>query len=344
MYLITAMTATPTKDNKSATFSLDEPIRIYSSVTFGQLRDALAPVKEYKDVYTRWAAIANKQVVVDLMTQVIFDKLEKRDRSATAKNVARTILSLPVIQFMAKDLKNILEHSTHPFLTSKQDKNRRMLQTFTETAQCLQRVGPHTTLTLEKGRTIMYPVILQYPHEEMRPLVWSEFINLVLHFIALLPFSVQTNWAELYVQSFIEGYDLKVERFPVCAVAPIYGRPARPDTQEYTSCHLGMEYHMLIALYDVLFLAHEPKRQLEQPVVTQGEHRAFRLPIVIQYVQEFQQTFEDKHDITTEYTAAQKEEFNIECTAHILSLGVTEDGYDWLTIINEVVKGTLLYV
>lgn len=341
MYLFTTMTAT---SMKSTTFSLDEPIRIYSSVTFGQLRDALAPVKEYKDVYTRWAAIANKQVVVELMTQVIFDKLEKRDRSATTKNVARTILSLPVIQFMAKDLKNILEHSTHPFLTSKQGKNRRMLQTFTETAQCLQRVGPHTTLTLEKGRTIMYPVILQYSHEEMRQLVWSEFINLVMNFIALLPFSVQTNWAELYVQSFIEGYDLTVERFPVCAVSPIYGRPARPDTQEYTSCHLGMEYHMLIALYDVLFLGNEPKRQLEQPVVTQGELRAFRLPIVIRYVQEFQQTFEGEHDITTEYTAAQKEEFNIECTAHILSLKVTEDGYDWLTIINEVVKGTLLYV
>jgi hypothetical protein len=338
------MTATTTKDDKPFTFSLDEPIRIYSSVTFGQLRDALAPVKEYKDVYTRWAAIADKQVVVELMTQVILDKLEKRDRSPIAKKTTRTILSLPVIQFMAKELKNILEHSTHPFLTSKQDKNKKILETFTETARFLQGVGPHTTLTLDKGRDIMYPVILyNRPDEAMRPILWSEFINLVMQFIAVLPFSVQTNWAELYVQRFIEGYDLTVERFPPCVVPPIYGRPARPGTQEYTSCHLGMEYHMLIALYDVLFLEHEPKRQHEQPV-TQEEHRAFRLPIVIRYVQEFQQLFEREHDITKDYTESQKEQFKTECTAHILSLGVTEDGYDWLAIINEVVKGTLLYM
>jgi hypothetical protein len=334
------MTATSENDNNPFTFSLDEPIRIYSSVTFGQLRDALAPVKEYKDVYTRWAAISDKQAVVELMTQVILDKFEKRDHSPISKKIERTILSLPVTQFVANDLKHILIHSTHPFLTSNQDKNKRILETFTATARCLQQVGPHTTLSLEKGRDIMYPATLyNRPDEAMRPILWSEFIMLVMQFIAVLPFSVQTNWAELYVQRFIEGYDLTVERFPLCAVPPIYGRPARPDTQEYTSCHLGMEYHMLIALYDVLFLAHEPK----QPV-TQDEHRAFRLPIVIRYVQEFQQLFEREHDITKDYTETQKEQFKTECTAHILSLGVTEDGYDWLAIINEVVKGTLLYM
>ena len=334
------MTSTQMKDNKPFTFSLDEPIRAYSSVTFGKLREALAPVKEYKDVYTRWAAIANKQSVVDLMAIVILDKFEKRDHSPFAKKIAKTILSLPVIQFMANDLKNILAHSTHPFLTSRQDKNRLMLQTFTATSQYLQRVGPHTTLTLDKGQDIMFPVILQHPHEEMRPIVWSEFINLVLHFIAVLPYSVQVNWAELYVQNFIEGYDLKVYNFPSCSIPPIYGRPARPDSQEYTSCHLGMEYHMLIALYDVLFLGNEPKPQLIQPIVT--NHRAFRLPIVIRYVKEFQQTFDHENDITEDYSEAQKLELKTECTAHILSLGVTEDGYDWLPIINEVIDGALL--
>jgi len=336
------MTAAQTKDDNPFTFSLDEPIRIYSSVTFGQLREALAPVKEYKDVYTRWGAISNKQAVVNLMLQVILDKFEKRDRSPISKKIARSIISLPIIHFFEKDLKNILSNSTHPFLSSKLDKNKRMLETFTATAKYLQVVGPNTTLTLDKGRDIMYPEILLYSHEQMRPILWSEFINLVMKFIAVLPFSVQTNWAELYVQRFIEGYDLTVEHFPPCAVPPIYGSPARPGTQEYTSCHLGMEYHMLIALYDVLFLEHEPKSQLEQPV-TQEEHRAFRLPIVIRYVQEFQHKFEEEHDITKDYTDAQKEQFKTECTSHILSLGVTEDGYDWLEIINEVVKGMLLY-
>lgn len=329
----------------SLQFDLGDRIRIYSPVTFGQLRDALVPVKEYKDVYTRWAAIADKQAVVDLMAQVVMDKVEKRDRGFNPLKTIRSLLSLDVTHSLEGDLKRILVDSKHPFLTSRLSQNKKILETFTATARFIKEVGPNTTLTLDKGRDIMFPAILLEKDEPRRPILWSEFINLVLCFIVLLPKPIPENWAELYVQSFVEGYDLKVDRFPMCAVPPIYGRPARPDTQEYTSCHLGMEYHMLIALYDVLFTGHEPK-QLDDTsavkAVEQQDHRAFRLPIVMKIVQDYLQEFIRENDSKEEFTEAQKEDFKQKCTIKILEKDITKDGYDWRPLINEVIDGALL--
>jgi len=231
----------------------------------------------------------------------------------------------------------ILYNSTHTHLTSTGEKNKLMIESILKTADELSRYGPNTTVKLDKEGPI-----LTVRHGRERPIVWYEYMIIVMAFMLLLPPEVQVNWAESYLQSFVEGYDLTIDTFPVrCSYAelPIYGYPltqGEGNQQTYTSCHLGMLYHMLISLYTVLFEGHEPKRSdvlAVQPVLQELQELKKLPPVVItqlvtKYLQLFFPIYEEKYNITDDYTDEQKEQCKREFVDYILSFPFSDGNKD----------------
>lgn len=241
--------------------------------------------------------------------------------------------------FLRDTLQFILTSSVHSHLTSMQYKNNSMIETIVKTANLLNSVGPYTTVKLDADSPILIPAILVKPGEARRPLIWDEYLSLVLSFVLLLPPVIQVNWAESYLQSFIEGYDLSIGTFPVCTYdqLPVFGRSLIAGGSHYTSCHLGMLYHMLISLNTVLFEGHvEPKRLGATAAAAAADVAPVlhKLPpmvirqLVTGYLQLFFTEFEREHNITEDYTEEQKEQCKREFLAYILSYPVSEGNED----------------
>ena len=255
-----------------------------SDCTFQDVYELLKPGHlEKTDVYHRWEAIYDKQGLINLMFRV-----SGMDRSIKIDHL----------------LDSILKHSTHPFFYDT-DSRFYMIQSLIQTAVDLQTNGPYTTIKNKGDQKLKCP-------GADNELIWKDFMLIVLSFIKTLPISIQISWAENYMTSFIEGYDLKVSEFPNQVV--VFGNSLVENKQVYPSCYLGMLYHTLISLYQTLFESH-PDIQPELDPSTQKMIRRNMLSRLLQ-------------NCMMEYELEDPEEYKLLFKAYALS-HLPDDNYEY---------------
>ena len=335
--------------NRTLDIVMDKRIIPASPITFQQLHDALEPSGPYVSIYTRWEVAADKNRALAYLYQMIIDhdmkskKVPREEAIISLNRRLRTEISSNIQNYMYK----FLYESVHPHLTSMYNKSYDMISSLTQTAIDLKGIGPNTTLKNKDGTILLDP-------RNNNPIIWTEYMNLIFEFISILPKPLRIQWAEAYLTSFIEGYDLRIDSFPRCAYGniPVFGKPVTPNTQQYPSCILGMTYHMLLSLYQVLFEIHAPKIKVKGKLVLQVQAkpvivaRSVRLEEVTRKLARFQNEFIERNHIgeNDDFTEEQKEEFREEFLGYVISTNDVNDDYDWTEIVYEIVDGALEYL
>ena len=314
-------------------------------VTYRQVRDYLSKSQHSPDVYKRWEFMTDKQAMVNFIYQVLS---KAQDGVQLTRLINGFKIQGCITNHFRSFLNSILEKSTHTFLSNKYVFNspiQYMIRSLSQTATDLYEVGPNTTVK-NTGQTF-----LMDPRDMTRPLKWDDFLAMVCLFIKKLPVPLQVNWAESYMTAFIEGYDLKVCSFPRQVL--VFGRSLHDGTHEYPSCYLGMLYHTFISLYDILFECYIPpvqeeskeEREERERIIAREQHVS-RVKMINQQLSDFQNEYLSEQDMKENelFTPEQKEHFRQLFTARILSYDFSNDGYDWIPLINEALDAVVDYL
>lgn len=312
--------------NKIPKFDLNKPLlrnttlnkKITKVYTYGDIYELLKPVGPFKDVYSRWEAIHDKQTFVNMMFQIL---AERSSSIVKARDIIQYFNPTDIRYF----LMDILSKSNNQHLRNA----KYMIASLEKTASDLYAIGRHTTIKNKGSGQIMDPEHLD------RPLVWDQFLGLVFAFIKLLPPPIQLAWAESYLTAFIEGYDLKVCAFPEAVI--VFGRSHILGQQAYPSCILGMFYHTLISLYQVLFESNDEVRMRQKEAEEKDPEQktetvpiGYRRAILTDLLQRFHA--ENPDDLKEDEVDAMKHLFE----AYAKSFPALNDGYDWDELIAEV--------
>ena len=336
--------------NRGLDIVMDKKIIPASPITFQQLHDALEPSGTYVSIYTRWEVAADKNRALAYLYQMIIDhdmKSKKVSRQEAINSLNRR-LGNEIISSIRNHMHEFLYESVHPHLSVRYGNNNSsdMIRSLIHTARDLMEIGPNTTLKNKEGTILLDP-------RNHHAIIWTQYMNLIFEFISILPKPLRIEWAEAYLTSFIEGYDLRIGSFPRCTnIIPVFGKPLTPDTQQYPSCILGMTYHMLLSLYQVLFEIHAPKIKVRGKLVLQVEPKPVIVPLsvrleeVTRKLARFQNYFIERNHIDEkdDFTEEQKEEFREEFLGYVISTNDVNDDYDWSEIVYEVVDGALEYL
>ena len=239
---------------KSATEYIKMKSKIKNtSHTWGELRDALKPEGPFKDIYTRWDAIRDKNKVLEIMWDSISNNRAAVDELTTMNKLVRgdtANIAYHIRTFTHWISMSItdrgVDHNT--FLYKNRTVLKNVIDSLTLTIYKVLADSLYTTITNKKSALGAPSTVLKNPQTGENLLLLFYF-NLVQYFLIVNFNAEQTqNFYEQYLRVWVEGYDLTLEEFPNRVVT--YG-----DTSpmgQTPSCYLGAIYQLFVVLYSFL--------------------------------------------------------------------------------------------
>ena len=203
---------------------LGEGQRVHNNITYRDLYNCLKIKGNFKDIYTRWEVINDKQRLIYIMSSP-FMKIYPD----------HFFVMIEDLLFSSDCFFSLNPHKTNHIIQS-------MVTTYNHALQSnpsIKNVG--TTALIYHGGV---------------NLTLTKYFNLLANFIHNLPKEIQIEFAKQYVTAWVEGYDLRLETFPDRVT--VFTGVINPVTRKMDSpsCYMGLIYQPLIVLYTILFESH----------------------------------------------------------------------------------------
>ena len=240
--------------------------------SFRHLYHDLKPSDTFKDVYSRWECTTNKQHAIEGMVSSLqlheIKELLKRFNAKPEVRVENVDLFINFIKGVLRiNYWNLQESLILKTMEEKHMTRENAIKYINPYSNDFIVESLRTTLTeyiefnpfgtiVNKKRKLTPPYTaatdLMNPFKKDEALRWDEFLLIIMFFIKSLPISNQLSWAETYITSFAEAYDLKKCTFPNKIVT--FNKKEKEG--ESPACANGSFYHTLISLYYTLFDTH----------------------------------------------------------------------------------------
>jgi hypothetical protein len=306
-----------------------------TSHTWGELRDALKPEGPFKDIYTRWDAIRDKNKVLEIMWDSISNNRAAVDELTTMNKLVRgdtANIAYHIRTFTHWISMSItdrgVDHNT--FLYKNRTVLKNVIDSLTLTIYKVLADSLYTTITNKKSALGTPSTVLKNPQTGENLLLLFYF-NLVQYFLIVNFNAEQTqNFYEQYLRVWVEGYDLTLEEFPNRVVT--YG-DASPMGQT-PSCYLGTIYQLFVVLYSFL----EDQDKTKKPLQT-FEKNQYIGNLLQEYHKIHDKEIEDVELKTDSKVVKYVDEFKKYAKARIkdnLIRGNKQDKEEWYDVINAI--------
>jgi hypothetical protein len=312
-----------------------------TSHTWGELRDALKPEGPFKDIYTRWDAIRDKNKVLEIMWDSISNNSAAVDELTTMNKLVRgdtANIAYHIRTFTHWISMSItdrgVDHNT--FLYKNRTVLKNVIDSLTLTIYKVLADSLYTTITNKKSAPGVPSTVLKNPQTGENLLLLFYF-NLVQYFLIVNFNAEQTqNFYEQYLRVWVEGYDLTLEKFPNRVVT--YG-----DTSpmgQTPSCYLGAIYQLFVVLYSFLEDQDKTKKRKHIPLPLQTFEKTQYIGTLLQeYHKIHDKEIEDVELKTDSKVVKYVDEFKKYAKARIkdnLIRGNKQDKEEWYDVINAI--------